>query len=168
MANARIRRSRQRRAVNRGDRVKPTPETLAKLRPWTLRQLLIAGPDDGGIDADELTAADEIVAAFRVITVELGYRPLIFDRVSRAVSGMSPKAERLATIYLAWATAFQRLTHCRPHVVVEWIEDQRTIDSGAVSLLRRGLALWDRMRSEHDRARRAQRSAAPQFVASGH
>lgn len=167
MANARTRRSRQRRAVNRGDRVKPTPETLAKLRPWTLRELLIAGPEGGGIDADQFSAADEIVSAFRAITVELGYRPLIFDRVSRATYGMSPRAERLATIYLAWGPSFQLWCHCRPHVVVEWIEDQRTIDNGAVSLLRRALDLWQRCRETHDRARRAQHPT-PQFVASGH
>ena len=166
MANARTRRSRRRRAVNRGDRVKATPETLAKLRPWTLRELLIAGPDDGGIDADQFEAANQIVEAFRELTRHLGYKPVTIDRITPGSTDMPPRAERLATIYLLWGNAFQHRWHCRPHVVVEWIEDQRVIDDrGAVPLLRRGLDLWDRVRSDYDRANRPQR-ATPQIVAS--
>jgi hypothetical protein len=49
---------------------------------------------------------------------------------------------RLATIYLALAPAYQRRFMVRPHVVVEWIEDERRIDVGSVPLLRSALNLW--------------------------
>ena len=167
MANARIRRSRRRRTVNRGDRVSPTPETLAKLRPWTLRELLVAGPENGGIDADQFEAAALIVEAFRELTRHLGFKPLNLDRISPGSTDMSPKAERLASIYLAWGQSLQDWCHTSPHAVVEWIEDERTINLGDVPLLRRSLNLWDRCREVHDRERRAQRRT-PQIVASGH
>jgi hypothetical protein len=168
MANARIRRSRRRRTVNRGDRVKPPPEAAQHQRPWTMRELLIAGPDDGGIDADQFQSGEDIVEAFRALTKQLGYAVLWLDRrVTSTVRDMSPREARLATIYLEWGRAFQQRWHCRPHVVVEWIEDQRVLDRGAVALLRRGLDLWERIRSEYDRENRAKRQT-PQNVASGH
>ena len=51
MANARKRKARKaRRVVERGERVKATPETIAKLKPHPLELLLARGREDGGIE----------------------------------------------------------------------------------------------------------------------
>jgi hypothetical protein len=156
--HAKRRAERRRRArVERAERVQPTPETLAKLKPWTMAELLRLGPEGGGIDPVQHEAAIEIVDAFKALTKELGYRPLDLERVGRGTTEMGPRELRLATIYLAWASAYQRRWLVRPHVVVEWIEDERHIDPGAMSLLRGALDLWDRIRGDHDRAQNTRR-----------
>lgn len=156
--HAKRRAERRRRArVERAERVQPTPETLAKLRPWTMAELLRLGPEGGGIDPMQHEAAVEIVDAFKALTKELGYRPLDLERVGRGTVEMGPRALRLTTVYLAWASAYQRRFMVRPHVVVEWIEDERHIDVGAMPLLRGGLDLWDAIRGDIDRAKSTQR-----------
>jgi hypothetical protein len=156
--HAKRRAERRRRArVDRAERVSPTPETLAKLRPWTMAELLRLGPEGGGIDPTQHEAAVEIVDAFRALTKELGYRPLDLERVGRGTVEMAPRELRLATIYLAWASAYQRRFIVRPHVVVEWIEDERRLDVGAMPLLIGALDMWDGIRSTIDRAQSAQR-----------
>jgi len=158
MAKNRAKRRAERRIrVNRAERVKPTPETLAKLRPWTMAELLRLGPEAGGIDPNQHEAGVEIVDAFKALTKELGFRPLDLERVGRGTVEMGLRELRLATIYLAWASAYQRRFMVRPHVVVEWIEDERRIDVGAVPLLRSGLNLWGSIRADVDRAQSAQR-----------
>lgn len=164
MANARARARRSRRAVDRSERVRPTPETLAKLKPWPLQVLLQVGPDDGGIDVDQFEAAVEIVDGFHAITRELGFKPLLFDRVSRGVADMPARDVRLATIFLAWGVALLNRHRCQPAVIVEWIEDSRgSID---LHLLRRALSLWTSTRGEYDRmiaATKKRRGEAPPF-----
>jgi hypothetical protein len=156
--HAKRRAERRRRArVERAERVMPTPETLAKLRPWTMAELLRLGPDLGGIDPMQHEAAVEIVDAFKALTKELGFRPLDLERVGRGTVEMGPRELRLATIYLAWAARYQRRFLVRPHVVVEWIEDERRLDVGAMPLLRGALNLWDTIRGDIDRAKSAQR-----------
>jgi hypothetical protein len=157
MRNRAQRRAERRARVERAERVQPTAETLAKLRPWTMAELLKLGPDNGGIDPMQHEAAVEIVDAFKALTKELGYRPLDLERVGRGTVEMAPRELRLATIYLAWASAYQRRFMVRPHVVVEWIEDERHIDLGAMPLLRSALDLWEKMRGDFDRAASVQR-----------
>ena len=99
----------------------------------------------------------EIVDAFKALTKELGFRPLDLERVGRSTVEMGPRELRLATIYLAWASRYQRRFLVRPHVVVEWIEDERRLDVGALPLLRGALNLWGTIRSDVDRAQSAQR-----------
>ncbi len=156
--HAKRRAERRRRArVERADRVQPTPETLAKLRPWTMAELLRLGPESGGIDPNQHEAAVEIVDAFKALTRELGYRPLDLERVGRGTVEMGPRDLRLATIYLAWASLFQRRFMRRAHIVVEWIEDERHIDVDAMPLLTGALNLWDAARGNVDRANSSKR-----------
>ena len=156
--HAKRRAERRRRArVERAERVQPTPETLAKLRPWTMAELLRLGPEAGGIDPNQHEAAVEIVDAFRALTKELGYRPLDLERIGRGTVEMGPRDLRLATIYLAWASLFQRRFMRRAHIVVEWIEDERHIDIDAMPLLTGALNLWDAARGNVDRANSSNR-----------
>jgi hypothetical protein len=158
MAKNRAKRRAERRArVVRAERVQPTPETLAKLKPWTMAELLRLGPEGGGIDPTQHEAGVEIVDAFKALTKELGYRPLDLERVGRGSVEMGPRELRLATIYLAWASAYQRRFMVRPHVVVEWIEDERRLDVGAMPLLCGALNLWEAVRGDVDRAQSVQR-----------
>ena len=122
-----------------------------------MAELLRLGPEAGGIDPNQHEAGVEIVDAFKALTKELGFRPLDLERVGRGTVEMGPRELRLATIYLAWASAYQRRFMVRPHVVVEWIEDERHIDVGAVPLLRSALNLWGTIRADVDRAQSAQR-----------
>lgn len=158
MAKNRAKRRAEKRArVERGERVKPTPETLAKLRPWTMAELLRLGPEGGGIDPMQHEAGIEIVEAFRALTKQHGFRPLDLERVGRGIADMGARGLRLATIYLAWASRYQRRFMVRPHVVVEWIEDERRIDLAAMPLLKAGLDLWDTIRHDVDHALSAKR-----------
>ncbi len=47
-AKAKKRRAKKRKCVNRAERVQATPETLAKLKPWPMQDLLRKGREDGG------------------------------------------------------------------------------------------------------------------------
>ena len=157
--HAKRRAERRRRArVDRAERVEPTPETLAKLKPWTMAELLRLGPEAGGIDPSQHEAAVEIVDAFRALTKELGFRPMQLDRVGRGSAGMNARDLRLATVYLAWALMFERRFMRRAHLVVEWIEDERRIDVDTMPMLRGALNLWDAVRSDTDRATAKQRN----------
>lgn len=159
MTNAKRRRSREaRKRVERVERVKPTPETLAKLRPWTMRELLRLGPDAGGIDPVQHDNAVELVDAFRALTKELGFRPLDLVRVGKGTVGMGAHELRLATIYLAWGLAFSRRFKRSPALVVEWIEDEQPLELRALPILLSALDLWDRIKSDHDRAASVQRT----------
>src|SRR4029077_154220 len=82
-----------RRAINRGDRVKATPETLAKLRPHPLELLLARGREGGGIDADQWQGAEEIEDAAQAIAPASGYASADLEAVghSAATSLMSPR-----------------------------------------------------------------------------
>jgi hypothetical protein len=156
--HAKRRAERRRRArVDRAERVEPTPETLAKLKPWTMAELLRLGPEAGGIDPSQHEAGVEIVDAFKALTKELGYRPLDLERIGRGTVEMGPRDLRLATIYLAWASLFQRRFMRRAHIVVEWIEDERHIDIDAMPLLTGALNLWDVARGNVDRANSSNR-----------
>ena len=150
-AMARAKRRAHRRVV-REERVQPTPETLAKLKPWTMAELLRLGPEAGGIDPNQHEAAVEIVDAFKALTKELGFRPLQLERVGRGSIGMGARALRLATIYLAWAEMFERRFMRRAHIVVAWIEDERHIDVDAMPMLKGALNLWQAIRGDIDRA----------------
>jgi hypothetical protein len=124
--------------------------------PWSFYGLLELGRKDGGIDADQFTAGTEIVEAFRAITRELGFQPLDLERVGTGRRDMTPRELRLSVIYFAWGTELTRRLFVRPHVVVEWVEDQRQMMLDAVPTLRRALDLWDKIRGDLD-ARRTRR-----------
>lgn len=153
MAKNRAKRRAERRArVERVERVSPTPETLAKLRPWTMAELLRLGPEGGGIDPMQHEAGVEIVEAYRALTKELGFRPLDLERIGRGSVAMGARGLRLTTIYLAWASRFERRFIVRAHVVVDWIEDERRIGVREMHLLLHALDMWNSIRGDVDRA----------------
>lgn len=158
MANARKRKARKaRRAVNRGDRVKATPETLAKLKPHPLEILLARGRDGGGIDADQLQCAEEIVDAAHAVTQGLGLSSADLDRLmlprAYEADAMTNRAERLSAIWFAWATELWQRMGLKPFGVVELIAYIHPLDPYRVGRLERALDLWAKVR--HDLARPA-------------
>jgi hypothetical protein len=157
MANARKRKARKaRRAVNRGDRVKATPETLAKLRPHPLEVLLARGRDAGGIDADQLQCAEEIVDACAAVTGQLGMSCLDWVRVTTygKPGEMSPRQERLSVIWFAWAVELRRCLGLRPFAIVELIAAERPVYGDGIQRLGRALDLWAKVRQDTARAAR--------------
>jgi hypothetical protein len=164
MANAKKTRARE--ARRRGKPVARSTRRIAVVerqltvarKPWSLNALLELGRKDGGIDADQFTAGTDIVEAFRAITRELGFRPLDLERVGIGRRDMTPRELRLSVIYFAWGVELTRRLFVRPHVIVEWIEDERQILLDGVPTLRRALDLWDKIRGDLD-ARRSRRHA---------
>lgn len=160
------RRAERRAKVNRGERIKPTPETLAKLRPWPMQQLLIAGPDQGGIDANEFEAALQIVEAFRVLVADIDLRSQLIEceRVNQLnydfrSTGMSERDAERCAIWFEWSA---RLPAGLPPRLVAWIEDETPI--GSVAVLRHGCRLWERSRNEHHQRRQALDKTMPDMV----
>jgi hypothetical protein len=157
MANARKTAARKaRRAVNRGDRVKATPETLAKLRPHPLELLLARGREGGGLDADQLQCCEEIADAAQAIAPASGYASADLEAVGHSahVSLMSPRGEWLSTIWFAWAVDLARLARVRPWAIVELIGSSEPLDPPHVAQLGGALDLWARVRRDLDRASR--------------
>jgi hypothetical protein len=152
MANARKRKAR-RRAVDRGDRVKATPETLAKLKPHPIELLLAKGRDAGAIDPDQWQSADEISEAFGAITRQLGVTARFLDSIigHARVGELSPHHEKLTVIWFAWSPELVRRLMIRPHVVVEWIANERLIEP---HLFGRALDLWAKVRQDISQSKR--------------
>lgn len=162
MANARKTRARKarRRDVNRGDRVKATPETLAKLKPHPLELLLARGREGGGIDADQLQCAEEIADAAQGITRGLGWAssdPGSVNHGRAAAAVMSAHEERLAVIWFAWANELARRHGLRPFAIVEQIGRTEPHHESTARLLCRGLDLWAKVRREVDKQGRDER-----------
>ena len=161
MSKKRKARARKRREVKREERVKATPETLAKLKPWPMQELLRLGPENGGIDAEQFEAALQICDGYRAITFGLGYRPLELERehITTATREMGVEEERLATIYLEWGFDIRERLGLQPWHIVERIESSQRFTHGLdVAILCAGLDRWSALRDEFDRARRAKRS----------
>jgi hypothetical protein len=139
----------RRRRVTREDRVKPPPEAAQHHRPWPMQVLLVAGPEGGGIDADEFEAALQIVETFRVLTHGLGIAALSgdFAKIPGNYAGsMSDRDAERCAIWFEWA---MRLPVGLPSRLVAWIEDESPIL--AVEVLRRACRLWDRVRTDRRR-----------------
>jgi hypothetical protein len=157
MAKAKKRRSKKRQAVRRVERVQATPETLAKLKPWPMQDLLRKGPEDGGLSSDQFEAALQIVEACKIITQGLGFRPLDLSRVGHGTGEFGARACRLWNIYVDWGNAFQRRSLISPHTIVQMVEDDRPIDAGAVWLIGLAADMWDDSKRQYDRAENQQR-----------
>src|SRR5262245_55537596 len=97
----------RRRAVDRTERVKPSPLAEAKKRPWTMMVLLDRGPEAQGISAEQFEAGIDVAEAYEALTRMLGYRAASPDAVvahrgwDRFLS-MSAREARMIGIYLAW------------------------------------------------------------------
>jgi hypothetical protein len=150
-------RKRKTRRVVRTDRVQATPETLAKLKPWPMQELLAKGRHGGGLESDQFEAALQIVEAFGVISHGLGYKPTDLSRVGHGTGDISPRQCRLWNIYVAWGNEYLRRTRIRPHVVVDLVEDSRAMDPAGVRLVVLAAAIWDRVASNYDREQRVAR-----------
>jgi hypothetical protein len=165
MANAKKRKARKaRRAVPRSERVKATPETLAKLRPHPLELLLKRGRDDGGIDADQLQCAEEITDAYAAVTQGLGIASPNLERVSyspRHDEAMSNRAERLSMVWFAWASELMQRRQVKPAIVVELISGERALAPAAVSALTWALDLWAKVRHDLSRPQREVSTICP-------
>lgn len=141
-------RKRRRRTVHREERCKPPPEAAQHHRPWPMQILLQAGPEGGGIDAQEFEAALQIVETYKALVRTLEIAGAVLERVGGVTSsgGMSDRdAERIA----CWFDWCSWLPHGVPTRLVREIEDQQSIAS--VAALKNACRLWDRVRS--DRAR---------------
>lgn len=164
MATAKKRKARKaRRAVNRGERIKATPETLKKLRPHPLELLLARGREDGGIDADQLQCAEEIADAAQAITAQSGLSSADLQAVGHQarVDLMSPRGEWLSAIWFAWAVEIARRFRVRPFVVVELIASVNPLDARRVALLAGTLDQWARVRHDIDKATRSASPRSP-------
>lgn len=134
----------RREAVRREERVGPTPETVAKLRPCVLKTLAASFRDGlPMLTNDEVEAGYRIAEAFHIITGLVGVRPLDLGKIAPSTGGLNDRGERLARIYVAWGNQCMPVLHVRPHVIVEMIEHDRGLGGqDGVRLLAKGLRLW--------------------------
>jgi hypothetical protein len=152
-SRAQRRAANRRRAVDRTERVKPSPLAEAKKHPWTMMVLLDRGPEAQGISAEQFEAGIDVAEAFEVLTRTLGYRAaspeavLVHRGWDRFLS-MSTREARMIAIYLAWATELQRRLRLRGHVVMEWVQDERSLTAADLPKLIRALDLWCKHRDE--------------------
>lgn len=157
MATARKTKARKaRRAVARNERVKPTPETAAKLKPHPLELLLERGRENGGIDADQLQCCEEIADAAQMIAPGTGFATADLATVGRTTYDalISPHGERLSAIWMAWAVDLARGYRARPWVIVDLIGSVDPLDVRRVALLAGACDLWARVRRDMDRPKR--------------
>jgi hypothetical protein len=116
------------------DPVPPTPETLAKLQPDLLDQLV----KREAITLDEASAGRECLDAWEVITGPVAIRTRL-PGYSLTDSALS---ERLQLTWRRWANGMFARTHVRHFVVIEWIQGERAWDTGATSALAKALRWW--------------------------
>jgi hypothetical protein len=144
--------ARRRKPVDRSERVKPSALAEAKKRPWIMQQLLQRGPDNDGTTAEQHEAAIEIVDGFTALTRIVSMRGASPDRgligTDATHADFGPRALRLVSIYLRWATELLQRHHLRGFVVVEWINMERALGCSHIPLLVRALDLWTRHRDE--------------------
>jgi hypothetical protein len=144
------RKSRRLSLIQSGARIKPTPETAAKLKPHPLELLLARGREGGGIDADQWQCAEEIVDAVEVVARGLGVAGNDWEmrryHHEPSANDISPRAEHLASIWFAWAVELRLRDRLRPFVVVDMIRTVNPTDARAVGCLCRGLDLWAKVR----------------------
>ncbi|MFO1080844.1 MAG: hypothetical protein U1E23_09490 [Reyranellaceae bacterium] len=151
--------------VDRSPRVGPTPETLDKLQPDGLLELLVRGPDDGGIDPAAHEALLEIEATFRIIERIVGASgpTWIGDRTGVGDAPISDGAARWWAIWNLWATELFRVTAISRGrgrgvlglQVAVIVESRKRVDGDAVAILRQAADLWQDTRRAYDDAIRA-------------
>lgn len=144
---------RRRRAVDRTERVKPSPLAEAKKRPWIMMVLLDRGPEAQGISAEQFEAGIDVAESFEALTRALGYRAaspetVLAQRGWDRFQSMSAREARMIAIYLAWAPELQRRLRLRGHVVMEWVQDERYLSAADLPRFIRALDLWCKHRSE--------------------
>jgi len=146
-------RARKRRAVDRTERVKPSALAEAKKRPWIMQTLLQRGPEQLGTTAEQHEAGIEIAEAFTALTRSVGWRNgqlngLNITSTATALDTLSPRDERLITVYQRWASELILRFRLRAAVVVEWITNERELHCSGVPHLVHALDLWTKHRDE--------------------
>src|SRR5215468_545658 len=152
-SRAQRRATKRRRAVDRTERVKPSPLAEAKKRPWTMMVLLDRGPEAQGISAEQFEAGIDVAEAFEALTRTLGYRAaspeaVLLHRGWDRFLSMSAREARMIAIYLAWAPELHRRLRLRGHVVMEWVQDERSLTAADLPKFIRALDLWCKHRDE--------------------
>lgn len=143
MAKAKRRRQRRRKGVNRNDRVAATPETLAKLRPDYLQQLLALDPADG-IDHQEVEALLAIETAWHAIERQFGqHRGWSLERGDGGgTHEMSDATARTWAAWNCWATEVQRRTTVPGSTIASAIEQRVPLGGVEASLYRTAARVW--------------------------
>lgn len=172
-AGTRTKWSGKRHVVKAAERVGPTPETAAKLKPWPMRQLYEANK----ISMNQYEAAQEIVTAFKFIAQQVGFKPLDLGKIGAAHGEIGAYGERCFAVYKRWGNSVQGFVppdasaaeaqrikaaalNVRPHLIVELIEDERPIHSGMLKTLCSAINRWDDFADEYDREKQAEKSAS--------
>ena len=160
MAKPKKRRAKKRRAVDRAERHPATPETLAKIRPDLLDQLLRQGPENGGIDNQQFEALWAIRDAAHIVGRGLGYQAVDIGNVGHGNGEMSDADSRRWDIYTAWGRDFAHLTGLSPSVIRDWVDRDRIIrPADDLRYLVLAAKLWGRHASTYDKRREAEANA---------
>jgi len=161
-----------RHVVKREERVGPTAETLAKLKPWPMRELYEANK----ISMNQYEAAQELVQAFHFIAGVVGFKPVDLGRIGGAHGEIGARGERFFAVYKRWGNSVQgfvpadtpraqadqiRLAslHVRPHTIIELIEDERPIHSAMLKTLCAAINRWDNYADEYDKEKQVETTA---------
>jgi hypothetical protein len=112
-----------------------------------MQVLLAAGPDAGGIDADEFEAALQIVETYKALTAKLGIHPARLDDTYGGNGGMSDRDAEAIACWFHWSAW---LPVGLPTRLVREIEDDEPIRS--VTVLRRACRSWHKVRADRSRS----------------
>lgn len=159
MAKPKKRRAKKRKAVIREERHAGTPETIAKMQPDVLDQLLRQGPDAGGIDNQQFQALWDIRDAAHVVGRGLGYHAAEIGNVGHGSGEISDGDARRWDIYTAWSREFSRLSALSPSIVRDWVDRDRIIRPEDLRYLALAAKLWGRAASAYDKERQAEANA---------
>lgn len=158
--------------VKREERVGPTPETAAKLKPWPMNELVAASK----ISTAQYEAAIQIVQAFRFISSTVGFKPLDLGKIGGGHGEIGAAGERKFAVYKRWGNSVQGFVpedapkivakrikaaslNVRPHVIVEMIEDERPIHSSMLKTLSIAISRWQEVALEYDKEAQAARGS---------
>lgn len=166
MAKPKKRKAKKRKAVDRTERHPATPETMAKLQPDMLDQLLRQGPGAGGIDNQQFEALWAIRDAAHIVGRGLGYQAVDIGNVGHGNGEMSDSDSRRWDIYNAWAKDFAHMTALSPSIVRDWVDRDRIIRPEDLRYLVFAAKLWSRHASDYDRERESERNAQNRVLTS--
>lgn len=170
MAKAKKRRSRQRAAVSRAERVQATPETLAKLAERARANGGHACPLLAMVHANTMTpqqheAAMEIWDAHDALVRHVKAKGSDFnERADKSHTSASDRMDFLVSTYLEWSRVLMRRYILQASVVVGWVDDsepgRRLVNDTQRHLLVKACDTWSDVIGEARKALRTQRLAA--------
>lgn len=161
------RRAAKREAVLRAERVGPTPETMAKLRPCPLRDMLHRGADPndpGGMQPDQYEAALEIWDAHDCLVKRSKAGTLDMEKVARAHGDIGDRMDHAIAVYLRWGRELPHRFYLTSDIVMGWIDDhdpsKRLINDNQRRMLVRACDLWRKVQEDYEKERRGERERA--------